>query len=44
MIAHLGGFLGRKGDGEPGVENHLARAAAIIRYCRHLETSLPRFL
>ena len=32
-VARLGGFLGRKGDGEPGVRSlNLANAVSIVLY------------
>jgi hypothetical protein len=34
QIAMLGGFLGRKGDGEPGVKNPLVRHAALAGFRR----------
>ena len=36
-IARLGGFLGRKGDGEPGVKTLLAWAGAAQRHGRGLQ-------
>ena len=40
MIATIGGFLARKGDGEPGVKTiWRAGSTAITRYRRYLETS-----
>lgn len=36
LIAKLGGFLGRKGDKEPGVKTLWVGLSQTVRYCCHL--------